>query len=226
MIQPITGTEPIEAGATSRGAANEQITQDQFLLLFVAQLQHQDPLSPLEPDQLTAQLAQFSSLEQLTGINERLDALNASADRDVGTTLLGLLGREVEVDSSRIGVVDGEAAEVRFRLTQPGNDVRAVVRNADGAIVGSAALGNLAAGDHEFRFDGKGNAGVQVPDGTYTVEIRTRRGDSAETEAVPTTVAGVVDGVDLAASPPTILVNGTQITFDQVRAVRPADDDE
>src|SRR5439155_332880 len=78
--------QSVAATATPGGLPKSQtVNQQQFLQLFVAQLQHQDPLSPLEPDQLTAQLAQFSQLEQLTGVNDRLteatvDGVDLSAD--------------------------------------------------------------------------------------------------------------------------------------------------
>ena len=57
--------------ATERNKAKQ--TKDMFLKLLVAQMKNQDPLNPASPDQLAAQLAQFSSLEQLVGINEKLD---------------------------------------------------------------------------------------------------------------------------------------------------------
>ncbi len=60
-----------ESTATARNKAQQ--TKDMFLKLLVAQMKNQDPNSPASPDQLAAQLAQFSSLEQLVGINEKLD---------------------------------------------------------------------------------------------------------------------------------------------------------
>src|SRR5436190_22388402 len=90
LLQNVTAT------ATPGGLPKSQtVDQKQFLQLFIAQLQHQDPLSPLEPDQLTAQLAQVSQLEQLTFVNDRLDKL-ASQPKDAGSaSLLNLLGKQV-----------------------------------------------------------------------------------------------------------------------------------
>ena len=74
--------------------------------IFIEQLKNQDPLSPLQPDQLTAQLAQFSSLEQLTGINTRLDTLTGATKQTTSSALLGLLGKQVQVDD---GTLDRKA---------------------------------------------------------------------------------------------------------------------
>src|SRR5207237_10796020 len=99
LLQSVTAT------ATPGGLPKSQtVGQQQFLQLFIAQLQHQDPLSPLEPDQLTAQLAQFSQLEQLTGVNDRLDKLAGQSKDTGGAALLNLLGKRVSFDGGTLMV--------------------------------------------------------------------------------------------------------------------------
>ncbi|MCE9602287.1 MAG: hypothetical protein K8S21_08800 [Gemmatimonadetes bacterium] len=70
-------TANVDTGPTGSSTAVERNkakqTKDMFLKLLVAQMKNQDPSNPASPDQLAAQLAQFSSLEQLVGINEKLD---------------------------------------------------------------------------------------------------------------------------------------------------------
>src|SRR5204863_8644147 len=107
LLQNVTAT------ATPGGVPkNQAVDQKQFLQLFIAQLQHQDPLSPLEPNELTAQLAQFSSLEQLTGINTRLDTLASVSKQANSAAVLALLGREVNFDGSQVPVPKGQASAV------------------------------------------------------------------------------------------------------------------
>jgi len=66
----------------------KELGRDQFLTLLVAQLKNQDPLNPMESADFTAQLAQFSSLEQLFGMNESLDAIQeAVAAQESGDVL-------------------------------------------------------------------------------------------------------------------------------------------
>jgi len=145
----------------------ESISQSEFLTLFVTQLQHQDPLSPLEPDQLTAQLAQFASLEQLTGVNTRLDQLSVLSQQG----LLSLMGRQVAFAGDTVGVSGGAASAVGYDLDAAAARVVATVRAADGSVVRVQDLGGQDAGHHEFKFDGKDAKGGVVPDGQYHVEI-------------------------------------------------------
>jgi flagellar basal-body rod modification protein FlgD len=63
------------SGTTSKTGNKVGADQEMFLKLLVAQMKNQDPLNPTDSTQYTAQLAQFSSLEQLTGINDKLNKL-------------------------------------------------------------------------------------------------------------------------------------------------------
>ena len=205
--------------------SNETISQDEFLKLFVAQLQHQDPLSPLEPNELTSQLAQFSSLEQLTGVNTRLDALTAASQKSTDTTIFGLIGREVTFDGGRLGLEDGESSPVDYTLGAAA-DVVATVRNGEGELVRTIELGRQTAGPHRFEFDGKNGNGVQLPDGSYTLEIKALAPGAETPKKVALTTRAVVDGVDLTAEPPVLVAGGVRLTLDQVQQVNAIDSDD
>ena len=212
------------AAATQAGTSPrpETINQAQFLQLFVAQLQHQDPLSPLEPDQLTAQLAQFASLEQLTGINTRLDKLGTTSGQSTGSGLLPLLGRQVTFDGSRLALKDGKAAPVSFTLDGPADKVTASVRTAGGTAVRTVELGAQGAGPHTFQFDGKDAAGTSLPDGSYQIEIAATAPGAKAPTTLDLLTTGTVDGIDLTADPPVLMVGSLRLSLDQVREVRPA----
>jgi len=204
---------------TTTTGSDPTVSQGDFLKLFIAQLQHQDPLSPLDPNELTAQLAQFSSLEQLTGINTRLDTLASVTKQSNGASALGLLGREVSFDGGNVPVTNGKAAPVDFTLDAAAEKVAATVRAGDGSVVRVVDLGALGAGAHTFQFDGKAATGGTVSDGTYSVEV-----DAVAPGAkVPTQVSLVgratVDGVDLSTDPATVLVGSLHIPLDQVKEV-------
>ena len=86
---------------------NAQMGKDQFLKLFVAQLQHQDPMNPMEDADFMGQMASFSTLEQVTNM--------AAANEAIATNLqlsqsVGLIGRTVtwmdENDATHTGVVE------------------------------------------------------------------------------------------------------------------------
>jgi len=214
LLQNVTAT------ATPGGVPkNQAVDQKQFLQLFIAQLQHQDPLSPLEPDQLTAQLAQFSQLEQLTGVNERLDKLAGQSKDSGGAALLNLLGKRVSFDGSTLVVQGGKTPTVRYTVPESADKVTATVRSSDGTAVRVVDLGAQGTGQHTFAFDGKGALGTVLPDGSYRLEIAaSKKGQTTPTSFSLLTEA-TVDGVDLTADPPALLVGGNTISFDQVRQV-------
>ncbi len=214
LLQNVTAT------ATPGGLPkNQAVDQKQFLQLFIAQLQHQDPLSPLEPDQLTAQLAQFSQLEQLTGVNDRLDKLAGQSKDSGGAALLNLLGKRVSFDGSTLVVQGGKTPTVRYTVPESADKVTATVRSSDGTAVRVVDLGAQGTGQHTFAFDGKGALGTVLPDGSYRLEIAaSKKGQTTPTSFSLLTEA-TVDGVDLTADPPALLVGGNTISFDQVRQV-------
>ncbi|MDR1727074.1 MAG: flagellar hook capping protein [Acidobacteriota bacterium] len=85
-VNPIAGGSTAVSG-TEAARQNAALDQQQFLTLLVAQLENQDPLNPVENQDFIAQLATFSSLEQLISINEgvgtltdTLAAFNETAD--------------------------------------------------------------------------------------------------------------------------------------------------
>ena len=72
---PVGTIEPTTAAPSALAGAGGKMGKDEFLKLLVAQMRHQDPMDPMDGQQMAAQLAQFSSVEQLVSANERLDEI-------------------------------------------------------------------------------------------------------------------------------------------------------
>lgn len=196
---------------------NDSLDKAGFLNLFVAQLQHQDPLSPMEPNELTSQLAQLTSVEQLTGINDRLDKLTTTTKSGYGATLLNMVGKDVRFDASKLNVEDGDASRINYKLASAAGNVVATVKDANGNPVRTVKLGDLGSGNHTFAWDGKNEQGTKVADGNYTVAVTATMGGT--TTGIAVEAEGLVDGVDLSTDPPLLTVNGTRLSLDQVRQV-------
>jgi flagellar basal-body rod modification protein FlgD len=220
-------TDPTAAAAASNilpagTTQNQGINQQQFLKLFIEQLKHQDPLAPMEPNELTAQLAQFSSLEQLTGVNTRLDGLSAR----VGSSLLNLLDKEVRFEGDRVTLEGGTATSVNYDLDQAVDELKVTVRDANGKTVRTIDLGAQPAGAKDFVWDGKSNDGTTLADGSYRIELTAKAKGSDDELAVPVTMTAKVEGVDFTADPPTLRVNGQDVPLDQILEVRPSSEQE
>jgi flagellar basal-body rod modification protein FlgD len=208
--------------AASGATSNQDINQQQFLTLFIKQLQSQDPLSPLDSNQLTAQLAQFSSLEQLTQMNQKLDSLSGTAQKTENETMLSLIGKKVAFDGSQLQVTSGQSASVGYTLSSSAADVVATVQAADGTTVRTVDIGAKGAGPHSFAFDGRDDSGALVADGTYKVTIAAAATAGVAPTPVSLDTEVTVDGVDLSSDPPALLAGTTRITLDKVRTVHDA----
>jgi flagellar basal-body rod modification protein FlgD len=209
-----TSTGSMGSGSGATLAGNFQT----FLTLLTTQLQNQNPLDPLDTNQFTQQLVQFAQVEQQLKQNDQLKSLIDLQKTSQATQALNLVGATVVVDGTSAAYKDGMAT---WTLTTP-KDVRATVSvvNASGQTVYSGTY-NLNAGNHNFVWDGKGNDGVQWPEGTYKVSIKAVDADG-QAVTMSADSKGVIDSVDLTSTPPLLIINGESITLDQIkRVVRP-----
>jgi flagellar basal-body rod modification protein FlgD len=133
-VTPPLGAPQATPSSTPPGNPKGQLGKDEFLKMLVAQMQNQDPLSPMDGQQMAAQLAQFSSVEQLVAMNAKLDAQQASqaslVDTLGGSLTLGAIGKEVEVDPSKVtdrkgnpvpddAIITGRVDGMRFTSNGP-----------------------------------------------------------------------------------------------------------
>ncbi len=112
-ISGLNGVTETTTASSVAKAANTEL-KDQFLTLLVTQLQNQDPLAPMDSTNFTSQLAQFSSLEQLTSINEGLEALTASQNSLQNAYLANLIGKEVGYEGT---AANGAATTLYGKVT-------------------------------------------------------------------------------------------------------------
>ncbi len=221
MAVDATTANPVVSGTTNNAASSSSSAKGSiannfqtFLTLLTTQLQHQNPLDPLDTNQFTAQLVQFASVEQQLKQNEQLTSLINLQKGALATQALAFVGNTVAVDGSKTEL-DGSAT---WNVKAP-QDTNAsiVITNSAGQTVFSGNY-SLSAGNASFVWDGKGNDGVQYPKGTYTLTA-TGKDSSGTSVAISTEVQGVVDSVDLTASPPLLSVGGQSYTTDQIKRV-------
>ena len=189
-----------------------------FLTLLTTQLQHQNPLDPLDTNQFTAQLVQFAGVEQQLKSNEQLKSLIDIEKSAQATQALAYVGNTVAVDGST-AKFDGSAT---WNLKSDKDATATVtITNSTGQTAYSGNY-SLKQGNVSFVWDGKGNDGSKWPAGNYKLTA-TAKDSSGNAVAVATEVQGVVDSVDLTATPALLSIGGHTYTTDQVRRVmRPA----
>jgi len=196
----------------------KELGRDQFLTLLVAQLKHQDPLNPLESADFTAQLAQFSSLEQLFGINESLDGIKEAVAAKASDNVLDYIGRSVKTLDNSILVKNGTTESNVYEL-EDGADVTISIRDDEGLVIRTIYAGWQVAGEHELIWDGRDNQGSVVGDGVYTFELEAT---DEEGFIVPydTYLVGEVTGVTYYGGDPFLMVGDKLLAPENIIEVR------
>jgi flagellar basal-body rod modification protein FlgD len=218
----VSGTTNTGSSSSANKTASEKTTGiadnfQTFLTLLTTQLQNQNPLDPLDTNQFTQQLVQFAGVEQQLKQNEQMKELIALEKGNQATQALIYVGNKVAVDGSS-QQFNGSAT---WNLQAPvATTAKVTITSATGATAYSGTF-SMDKGNSSFIWDGKGNDGVQWPEGTYKMTATYL--DSAGKEvAIPTEIVGVVDSVDLTATPPLLSLGGKNYTTDQIkRVIRP-----
>jgi flagellar basal-body rod modification protein FlgD len=214
-----TGTSSSTNATT--GAASIASNFNSFLQLLTTQLQNQDPTDPLDTNQFTQELVSFSSVEQQINMNNNLSTLISLQQTAQSTAALNFLGTTVTVNGNSATLGSGLPNPTwNYSLTKP-STVAINVSSASGQLVYSTTQ-TLQAGNQTFTWNGTDSVGNSLPPGSYTVSITATDATGKSTTISPQ-VQGVVTGVDISQSPPTLTVNGQAYTPSQVvQAVRSA----
>ncbi len=201
-----------------RNSPKGELGRDDFLKLLVTQLKHQDPLSPMESADFTAQLAQFSSLEQLFGMNDTLaDIQNSLATRE-DKNILDYIGKSVKINDNTIAVKNGETDTGAYTLENRA-DVTIFIYNNKGQEIRRIDAGWENAGEYGLNWDGRNNNGLGVSDGIYTFEVEAmdENGYAAYSKA---SFTGMVIGVSYENNIPYLMVGNRLVTPEEIIEVK------
>jgi len=216
----IAGISPIPETKTEGTAltAGASMGKSDFLKLLVAQLEHQDPLAPQEGQEFAAQLAQFSSLEQLTNINGNLETSQTYDLALSNSSMVNLIGKTVDAPGNRFDLGEDETETLRFSLAKEASDVMISVFDSTGAIVSKPSIGASGAGIKEFLWNGKDANGSQLPAGSYSFSV-TAEGPSGNFIETKTFAAGIVTDIVFEGNEAFAVVNEQKINVNQISKV-------
>ena len=219
-ITGITGDTASQLGALNQ--TGDVLGREDFLLLLVTQLSNQDPLNPMDGQEFAAQLAQFSSLEQLIGIGDTLadnGAINGLLAQSINSGVAaGLIGKEIEAEGHDIFVSNGEPTKMRYELADAATSLTIDIKNEAGQTVRTIEVGAKGEGEHQFNWDGKDADGNDIADGKYTLEINATdaNGDDVATRSF---MRGEVDRVTFGPEGILVWVGQTSVALGNIRSV-------
>jgi flagellar basal-body rod modification protein FlgD len=168
-INAITGTG---TGTTTQTPQNQLTgTKDEFLKLFMAQLQHQDPLDPKSGADMVAQLATFSSVEQATKTNQYLSELTAAQAATSSAGLADLVGRDCSATAADFQLErGGSPPSIQLSSTSAMTGASVVITDDGGKEVRRLAV-PARASSTQIAWDGNSAAGVPAPPGSYHITV-------------------------------------------------------
>lgn len=190
---------------------NDEIGKDDFLTLLVTQLKHQDPLNPSDPEQFAVNLAQFSQLEQLVSINQKLD--NEGSGGSTFGSLASYLGHEVVFSEGGVNISGADKGAVQVDLPLDAAILELEVLDSAGNVKGRVQMNGVSAGKHTISLEE-----ADVAPGEYTVKAKAV---SASGNAFDPDVhaVGVVTGF-VPGPEPKLIVGNREVTPSDILEVR------
>ncbi|SDG68190.1 flagellar hook assembly protein FlgD [Roseospirillum parvum] len=207
-----------QTGLTASQQSRQKLVQDldTFLTLLTAQLQNQDPLSPMDSTEFTNQLVQFAQVEQQIYQNENLENLLISQTATQQAMAVNYLGSTIEAESTRVPLQDGKA-KLAYGLAEDASETWIAIKDSTGTVV-RMFEGKTTAGVHALNWDGLDSYGNQLEDGAYEVVV-TALGPNEGQIDTWTTVFGKVTGITTVDDEMLLSMDGVGVPMSKVLAI-------
>lgn len=210
-----TGIEnTISKNVTSQTATTKILGKDDFMKLLLAQLKNQDPLKPLDGTDFAAQLAQFSSLEQLSNMNTELKNQSVSQMTMNYAQSVNMIGKDVVTNSGNSITANGSATDLNYKLAKDAQSVTISIFDKDGKLVKTWDETAQKAGMNKVTWD---CSGVNKGDYTFQVIAKDTQG---QTVSVDTMTTGLVTAVHFRNNQILVTVNGKEVPLSNIIEVK------
>lgn len=203
------------SSATDRGTIASNF--DTFLQLLTTQLRNQNPTEPIDTNEFTQQLVQFTEVEQSVKTNENLEALAQLSAANAITGSVSYIGKTVSLDGKTATLNNGNASW-SFDSPESSSNTTFTIKNSSGQVVYSETRG-IEEGVSDFNWNGRTSTGAFAPNGDYTLSINATNSQGG-TINVSTSATGVVDGVDMSGAEPVLLVGSREVKISDILSVR------
>jgi flagellar basal-body rod modification protein FlgD len=212
-----TGTSSTD-GTDSSGDSTDALASlsgdyQNFLTLLTTQLQNQDPLSPMDTNQFTQQLVEFSSVEQQINGNKKLDQLISLQSTANAYGAVGFVGTQVAANSDQLPLQNG-SGKFDYNIEHTSGTALLKITNSSGQLVMVKQV-DSAVGIHPVQWDGTDYNGNQLPDGAYTVNVSYQDANGTSYDA-PITTYGTVDSAVISDGTVSLNMGQVSIPLDQV----------
>lgn len=209
----------IDPSKRTRTAGNSSLDKDAFFKLMLAQMKNQDPTNPLKSHEMAAQLANFSSLEQMQNMNTTLTEMKNGQKPAENFQALNMIGKAVAGDAANVVRSNGDKEhDFKFSLPMDAADAVIRVRNADGEEIRSYSLKNLKMGENKVTWNGEDERGNKLPPGEYNFFMEAKDAAGGKI-AVKTAFDGLITGVNYSPDGPVLMIGNQTIRLRDVKRI-------
>ena len=210
--------EKLSANKNSDRVPKTTLDKDDFLKLFITQIQNQDPLKPQDGAEMASQLAQFNSVEQMVNVNKGLERLEHAQNASQAMNYMNYIGKDVTVAGGRVKFDNTGIGDVKFTTEHPVTTSNLEVRDSAGTLVASKNLGNIPQGSHQLQWEGLTKNGEKLPSGNYSFTITAADVNGV---AVPVEISSKVKitGVAMGGEKAEFFTNLGKLKFEDIAAI-------
>ncbi len=209
----------VASNSSAASQSSKSLAQnfDTFLKLLTTQLQHQDPLQPMDSEKSTEQLVSFSGVEQQIAGNKSLESMVALLSAGQSASAANMIGKSIDATGDQVAVKNGTGTW-SYELPREAKTATLAVLDSNNNVV-YIADADKAAGAHDFTWTGKTNAGTQLPDGTYRLVVTAEDATGTSMDA-KLAVRGVVDGVEYVDGATMLTVGSRKVKLADVLSIK------
>tara|TARA_R110002020_G_scaffold19053_4_gene66111 strand:+ start:1191 stop:1895 length:705 start_codon:yes stop_codon:yes gene_type:complete len=215
-VSSVSGTGSTASTSTARAGIADNF--DTFLSILTTQLKNQNPLDPLDTNQFTQQLVQFSGVEQQLKTNEFLETLMLAGQNTAKSDAVSYIGKEVTSSGKTGELTDSDAVFWAYSADANAPNASVTIKDANGQVVYSQT-GPIDIGPGTFRWDGVGSDGNAKPNGVYTIDIKGKDANGKDVK-ISTASIGVVSAVDFTGDVPILTIGTRRVAITDVTDVR------
>ncbi len=216
---------PVQTGYAGTQAATgslQSLGKDDFLKLLVTKLQNQDPLKPMDDEDFIAQLAQFSTLEQMNKIAEAIAEANQLGYVQMqslnNAMAAGFVGKDVKAIYSGIYIEGDNSPQISYTMPNYASEVKFTIKDEAGNVVATLTQEDVSPGSHTFTWDGKDDLGNRVEEGYYFVEA-VATDASGDTFTPDLSLVGTVEAIIYREGLAYLRVQGLEIPLGDITAI-------
>lgn len=199
------------------------LSRDDFMKLFVTQLQYQDPMNPMKSAEMASQVAQFNMVDLMYKNNTAMEGMASALDTSASVSAISLLGHGVEYQGSELYL--GKDGPSPFYIQAPDEGIasgKVTIKDSSGRVIKDIDLEAAEPGTKiRLDWDGTDLQGNELPEGTYHVSIEAQDliGNDIDIQTLTT---GIVSGIDHSQDglPRILIKDGPILNFNDIKSVQ------